>query len=44
MEAVAEEDARYEFEERDGWRLKYFAGQPGKYVGVTKHTGVHKTS
>ena len=24
-----EEDARYEFEERDGRRLKFFAGEPG---------------
>jgi len=32
-----EEDARYEFEERDGRRLKFFAGEPGNYVGVTEY-------
>ena len=26
-----EGDARYEFEERDGSRLKYFAGEPGSF-------------
>ena len=37
---MAEEtqDLRYAFEEHDGHRIKYFAGQPGKYVGVTKKT------
>ena len=30
------EDPRYAFEECDGHRIKYYAGQPGKYVGVTK--------
>ena len=34
-----EEAARYEFEERDGRRLKFFAGKPGKYVGVTEYKG-----
>ena len=29
-------DARYEFEERDGRRLKHHKGQPGNYVGVTE--------
>ena len=38
------EDARYEFEERDGRRLKFFAGQPGKFVGVTERKGKFKTS
>ena len=37
-------DTRYAFEERDGRRLRFFAGQPGKYVGVTEHKGKHKTS
>ena len=32
------EDPRYAFEECDGHRIKYYAGQPGKYVGVTKKT------
>ena len=39
-----ENDARFDFEERDGLRLKYYAGQPGKYVGVTKHKGKTKTT
>ena len=39
-----EEDARYEFEERDGRRLKFFAGEPGNYVGVTAHKGKRRTS
>ena len=37
-------DARYEFEERDGRRLKYHKGRPGNYVGVTKNKGKFKTS
>ena len=37
-------DARYEFEERDGRRLKYHKGQPGNYVGVTEKKGKTKTS
>ena len=39
-----EEDARYEFEERDGRRLKFFAGEPGNYVGVTEYKGKRRTS
>ena len=39
-----EEDARYEFEERDGRRLKFFAGEPGNYVGVTEYKGKHTTT
>ena len=37
---IAEEmdNVRYAFEERDGHRMKYYAGKPGKYVGVTKKT------
>ena len=38
------EDTRYEFEERDGRRVKFFAGQPGNYVGVTERKGKLKTS
>ena len=37
-------DTRYEFEERNGRRLRYFAGKPGNYVGVTEYKGKHKTS
>ena len=37
-------DSRFEFEERDGRRLKLFAGQAGKYVGVTERKGKFKTS
>ena len=37
-------NSRFEFEQHDGWRLKYFAGQPGNYVGVTKHKGKPKTT
>ena len=37
-------NSRFEFEQHDGWRLKYFAGQPGNYVGVTKHKGKTKTT
>ena len=37
-------DTRYEFEERNGRRLRYFAGEPGNYVGVTEYKGKHKTS
>lgn len=33
---------RYEFEERDGLRLKYLAGEPGKYVGVKERKGKRK--
>ena len=32
------QDPRFASEERDGHRIKYFAGQTGKYVGVTKKT------
>ena len=39
-----EEGPRIEFEERDGRRLKFVAGQPGKYVGVTERKGKMKTS
>ena len=39
-----EEDARFEFEERDGRRLKFFAGEPGNYVGVTEYKGKRRTS
>ena len=35
---VETQDPRFAFEERDGHRIKYFAGQTGKYVGVTKKT------
>ena len=38
------EDARYEFEQCDGRRLKFYAGQPGKYVGVTERKGRFKNS
>ena len=37
-------DARFEYEVRDGRRLKFFAGQPGNYVGVTERKGKRKTS
>jgi hypothetical protein len=37
-------DARYEFEERHGRRLKFFAGEPGNYVGVTEYKGKHTTT
>jgi hypothetical protein len=37
-------DTRYEFEERNGRRLRYFAGELGNYVGVTEYKGKHKTS
>ena len=39
-----EEDARFEFEERDGRRLRFFAGEPGNYVGVTEYKGKRATS
>jgi hypothetical protein len=39
-----EEGPRIEFEERDGRRLKFVAGHPGKYVGVTERKGKMKTS
>ena len=39
-----QQDSRFEFEERDGRRLKLFAGQAGKYVGVTERKGKFKTS
>jgi hypothetical protein len=39
-----QQDPRFEFEERDGRRLKLFAGQTGKYVGVTERKGKFKTS
>ena len=38
------EDARYEFEQCDGRRLRFYAGQPGKYVGVTERKGKFKNS
>ena len=38
-----EKDSRYEFEERDGRRLKFFVGEPGNYVGVTKYEGKRGT-
>ena len=47
MEEEAEpEGARYKFEERNDRQLRYFAGQPGNYVGlgVTSYEGTHKTS
>ena len=34
----------FEYEERDGLRLKYKAGEPGKYVGVTERKGKRKIS
>ena len=37
-------DARFEFEERDGRRLKYYAGEPGNYVGVTEYKGKRGTT
>ena len=37
-------DTRYEFEEHNGRRLKFFACEPGNYVGVTEYKGKHKTS
>ena len=37
-------DARFEYEVRDGRRLKFYAGQPGNYVGVTERKGKRKTS
>ena len=39
-----EEEARYAFEERNGRRLKFFAGEPGNYVGVTEYKGKKGTS
>ena len=39
-----EGDTRFEFEERDGLQLKYYAGEPGNYVGVTERTGKRKKS
>ena len=39
-----EGDARFAFEERDGRRLKYYAGEPGNYVGVTEYKGKRGTT
>ena len=39
-----EGDARFAFEERDGRRLKFLAGEPGNYVGVTEYKGKRRTS
>ena len=41
---MTEQQSRFEFEERDGRRLKLVAGQAGKYVGVTERKGKFKTS
>ena len=39
-----EGDSLFEFEQHNDLRLKYWAGQPGNYVGVTKRKGETKTS
>ena len=44
MEEEQEDDARFQYEVRDGRRLKFFAGQPGNYVGVTERKGKLKKS
>ena len=44
MEEEHEGYARFQYEVRDGRRLKFFAGQPGNYVGVTQRKGKFKNS
>ena len=44
MEEEQEGDARFQYEVHDGRRLRFFAGKPGKYVGVTEYKGKNKTT
>ena len=39
MEEEQEGDARFQYEVRNGRRLRFFACKPGKYVGVTEYKG-----